>query len=184
MRITAILVGGGIVVLLLASLAYGLLRPTGSAASLVGRPAPDLTLRTFEGRDLRLADLRGQPLVVNFWASWCIPCREEAPALNAAARRYEGLVRFVGVDIQDSEPAARAYQAEVASPYPVGVAVSGSHRDFGVAAPPETFFLDRRGTVVSHVRGPLDQRRLELHIGQLLTQPERQALSSAQPARR
>lgn len=128
---------------------------------------PDLTITTLDGSALELAGLRGTPLVINFWASWCVPCRQEAPVLNAGAREYASRVQFVGVDIQDSDAAARAYQAEVASPYPVGPATKGSYLDWGVTKPPETFFVDRHGLVVSRILGSVDRQRLEVYISQL-----------------
>jgi len=87
--------------------------------------------------------------------------------LNAAATKYAGRVQFVGVDIQDSDGAARAFQAEFNSPYPVGPAISGSYLKWGVAAPPETFFIDRRGVVVSRFIGPLYMQALEIYLSQL-----------------
>lgn len=139
--------GGILVVVLLGGLGWGLIHPANKpVTSLVGQAAPELTTQTLDGRKLNLADLRGSPVVVNFWASWCVPCKQEAPVLSAAALRYSGRVYFIGVDIQDTEAAARAYQAEVQSPYPVGSAIRGSYRNWGVTAPPETFFSIDVGT--------------------------------------
>jgi cytochrome c biogenesis protein CcmG, thiol:disulfide interchange protein DsbE len=160
--------GVGTAAALFAALGWGLNQAASRAPkSVVGQVAPDLTIQRLEGGELKLSSLRGSPLVVNFWASWCVPCRREAPVLNAAAEEYSGRVKFLGVDIQDTDQAARAYQAEVRSPYPVGPAIRGSYRDWGVSAPPETFFLDRRGVVISKVLGPVDTKRLELYLGQL-----------------
>jgi cytochrome c biogenesis protein CcmG/thiol:disulfide interchange protein DsbE len=160
--------GGGFAVVLLAGLGWGLAHPANKPEkTLEGQVAPAFTMQTLDGRELALADLRGTPLVVNFWASWCVPCKQEAPVLSAAARHYSGRVQFLGVDIQDSDQAARAYQNEVQSPYPVGPAVRGSYRDWRVTAPPETFFLDRRGVVISKIVGPVDAKRLEIYMSQL-----------------
>lgn len=160
--------GGVLVVVLIAGLGWGLSHPANKPAkSLMGQVAPDLTMASLDGERVNLGDFRGRPLVVNFWASWCVPCKEEAPVLSAAARSYSGRVQFLGVDIQDTDQAARAYQAEAQSPYPVGPAVQGSYRQWGVTAPPETFFLDRRGAVISKVVGPVDAKRLEIYMSQL-----------------
>ena len=87
--------------------------------------------------------------------------------LNAAATRYGGRVQFIGVDIQDSDSAARAYQAEFQSPYPVGPATAGSYLEWGVTAPPETFFVNRSGVVISKFIGPLDAKVLDVYMSQL-----------------
>jgi cytochrome c biogenesis protein CcmG/thiol:disulfide interchange protein DsbE len=159
-------VGAGLTAtLLLASLAWGVFHPAQVPAStLVGRSAPELVIQPLNGSQVRLASLRGEPVVVNFWASWCVACRQEEAALSAAARSREGRVAFVGVDIQDSDPAARAFEAEVRRPYPVGPAISGSYLDFGVKAPPETFFIDARGTVVARFLGPLNSKTIDDYL--------------------
>lgn len=167
-RAVAWVVGIGVAGLLLVSLWWGLVHASNMAPqNLLGRGAPDITVAALDGRQLALSDFRGTPLVVNFWASWCVPCRQEAPVLNAAAREYEGRVQFLGVDIQDTDSGARAYQAEFMSPYPVGPAIKGGYRDWGVTAPPETFFIDRQGVVVSKIVGPVDSNRLKVYIGLL-----------------
>lgn len=154
---------------LLASLGWGLLHAAQQQpSSVVGSPVPDLTIRSLDGDLISLRALKGRPLVVNFWASWCVPCRQEAPVLAAAAQRMAGRAQFVGVDIQDSYAAARAYEAEIKSPYPVGPAIRGSYRDFGVTAPPETFFVDRHGIVEGRIIGPVDAQRMEVYMAEIL----------------
>ena len=160
--------GGAAAALLFGALGWGLLHPAQAPPpSIIGKNAPDLTIVTLDGRRVSVADFRGAPLVVNFWASWCVPCRQEAPALNAAAKKYAGRVKFLGVDIQDTDAAARAYQAEIQSPYPVGPTVEGTYRQWGVSAPPETFFVDPQGIVVSRYVGPLSEKVLEVYLSQL-----------------
>jgi cytochrome c biogenesis protein CcmG/thiol:disulfide interchange protein DsbE len=133
----------------------------------VGKSAPIIIIASLDGSEVRVPSLKGTPMVVNFWASWCVPCKQEAPVLNAATRDYAGRVQFAGVDIQDSDSAARAYQAEVQSPYPVGPSIVGSYLQWGVTAPPETFFVDAHGVVISKIVGPVDRQRLEAHISRL-----------------
>lgn len=160
--------GGALAAFLLVSLGWAMTHPVGIVPrGIVGQVVPATTILTLDGKQLALSDLRGTPLVVNFWASWCVPCRQEAPVLNAAATKYAGRVQFVGVDIQDSDSAARAFQAEFNSPYPVGPAISGSYLKWGVAAPPETFFIDRGGMVISKFIGPLSTQVLEVYLSQL-----------------
>jgi cytochrome c biogenesis protein CcmG, thiol:disulfide interchange protein DsbE len=143
--------------LLLGALAWGLAHPAnGPGDQVLGQRAPDLVVQSLDGGQVRLSDLRGRPVVLNFWASWCVPCRQEEGALKAAAERWRGSVGFLGVNVQDSPQAARAYQAEVRYPYPVGQAVPGVPAAYAVKAPPETFFIDGRGVVVARFLGPLD----------------------------
>lgn len=169
-RATAAWFAGVLVVgMIFAALWWGLVHAgQQQPASLIGQPAPDLTIQSLDGKVMSLRALKATPLVVNFWASWCVPCRQEAPVLDAAARRTSGQVQFLGVDIQDTDSAARAYEADVKSPYPVGPAIRGSYRDFGVTAPPETFFIDRHGIVQGRVIGPIDSRRMDIQLSQIV----------------
>ncbi|MGH7904225.1 MAG: TlpA family protein disulfide reductase [Candidatus Dormibacteraceae bacterium] len=141
--------------------------PPLSSVSMVGRPAADFTLRTLDGRAVRLSDLRGRPVVLNFWASWCSGCREEAATLQAGAASGAGGVQFLGIDIQDSVAAARSYESEVKDPYPVGTVVSGDLSPYQVTSPPQTFFIDARGLIVAHFIGPLSRPLLAMYMGRL-----------------
>jgi len=168
LRVVGWSAGAAVAALLLGASGWGMLRATSaSPGSLVGKPAPSMTIASLSGPSLSLSSLKDMPLVVNFWASWCVPCRQEAPVLNAAARQYSGRVQFVGVDIQDSDSAARSYPAEVQSPYPVGPTTSGDYREWRVAAPPEPFFVNRQGVIISKIVGPVDAARLEVYLSQL-----------------
>ena len=153
--------------LVISSMTWGLVRATQKAPhDVAGQPAPDLAIRSLQdGREIRLADQRGTPLVLNFWASWCVSCREEAPVLNAAARQYEGRVLFLGADIKDGDRPARAYMAELQVPYVAGPIARGNEHDYGVTAPPETYFIDRQARIVARVTGAIDARRLQLYLG-------------------
>jgi cytochrome c biogenesis protein CcmG/thiol:disulfide interchange protein DsbE len=162
------LAGGVLAVVLLASLAWGLGHPAEQApASLVGRTAPELAIQAVGGSKVALADLRGKPVVLNFWASWCPPCREEDPALKSAAAAADGRVHFVGVNIQDTAAAAVSYATEQRPPYPVGPLVFGRYQDYGVTVPPETFFIDSDGKVAARFVGPLDVATLDVYIAML-----------------
>lgn len=154
---------------LTASLGWGLVHAAKQSTSVVGSRVPDLTVRSLDGDVISLRGLTGTPMVVNFWASWCVPCRQEAPVLAAAARSTAGRVEFIGVDMQDTDAAAHSYETDIQSPYPVGPAVQGSYHDFGVTAPPETFYIDRRGTVVSRIIGPVDKQRMDVYMSQIST---------------
>ena len=119
--------------------------------------APDFTFTTFEGETISLADLKGKGVVVNFWASWCDPCRDEAALLEDAWRREQdnGIV-FIGLDYLDQEPAAKAYLAEFGITYPNGPDLqSQAARRYGIKGVPETYFVNPEGEIVQAVIGPI-----------------------------
>jgi cytochrome c biogenesis protein CcmG/thiol:disulfide interchange protein DsbE len=141
---------------LLIILAAGLLRSQQGSVN-VGQRIPDFTLTTFDGQTIRSADLRGKVLVINFWASWCKPCEQEAADLEAAWRFYQGSgkVIFLGVDYVDTEPEARAYLEKFSITYPngpdLGTRISQAFRIRGV---PETYIVDQQGILQFVQIGP------------------------------
>lgn len=111
--------------------------------------APAVTLPAFSGPPVALAALRGHPIVLNIWASWCVPCREEAPLLEQVWKAYRsrGLI-VLGVDTQDLESPARAFLTRYAITYPNGRDPDGSvSRTFGATGVPETFFISADGRI-------------------------------------
>lgn len=148
--------------------------PSLVTSPLIGKPVPDLTLAPLyeEESPLRLSDLRGDIVVINFWASWCLACREEHPALLQAAAAYADLgVTFVGVDYQDSVPEAVRYLEEMGrSPETIYVfdGDSAAGFAFGVRGVPETFFVDRQGTVVGKVSGAVNYPLLAATIDNII----------------
>lgn len=119
--------------------------------------APPFTFTTFEGETISLADLRGKGVVLNFWASWCDPCRAEAELLELTWQQEKdrGIV-FIGLDYLDQEPAAKAYLAEYQISYPNGPDLqSDAARRFGIKGVPETFFIDPEGKIAHMVIGPI-----------------------------
>jgi cytochrome c biogenesis protein CcmG/thiol:disulfide interchange protein DsbE len=135
---------------LIALFAYGFSRdPRYISSPLVGRPAPDFQLTLLNGKKLALADLKGRVVVLNFWASWCLPCREEAAGLEESWRKSRGReVLFLGVSIQDREENAVAFTREFDVTYPLGRDLSGKISiDYGVWGIPETFFIDTLGRI-------------------------------------
>jgi cytochrome c biogenesis protein CcmG, thiol:disulfide interchange protein DsbE len=132
---------------------YALMR-SGSQAT-VGDTAPEFELPTLSGDTLSSADLKGHPVVINFWASWCLPCREEAPLLERTWRQYrdEG-VMFLGVNIKDAESDAKAFVEEFDITYPVVRDLDQElTRSFGVRGLPETFFVDHEWRFVGTESG-------------------------------
>ncbi|MGH3338804.1 MAG: TlpA family protein disulfide reductase, partial [Propionibacteriaceae bacterium] len=109
-----------------------------------------------------LRELRGWPVVLNFWASWCSPCKAEAPRLNAAAREHMGEVVLLGVDVQDFESDARRFSERYQTNY-VSVRDGGdsTYSAYGLTGLPETYFLDRSGRVVEHIVGEVSSGELE-----------------------
>jgi cytochrome c biogenesis protein CcmG/thiol:disulfide interchange protein DsbE len=133
-----------------------------SGVTMVDRPAPDFTLTTFEGKTISLKDLRGKPIIINFWASWCPPCRIEAPLLERTWRAYKnrGLI-FLGVNIQDRKEDALSYMREFDITYPNGPDPTGEIAiDYGVSGLPVTFFVSRKGEVVRRWVGAIERNAL------------------------
>ena len=139
--------------------------PTLVDSPLIGQDAPDLTLPDLEGSGaVSLSELRGQIVVVNFWASWCVPCRNEHPVLVAANDAYRDAgVTFVGVDFQDQQDSAVAFLDELGRGEGYRYVTDPDSRaavEFGVYGVPETYFIDRTGTIVAKITGESDSRLL------------------------
>jgi cytochrome c biogenesis protein CcmG/thiol:disulfide interchange protein DsbE len=170
-RIIALVVGL-VIVALLGLMIWGIgKRAAGTTGNVPvpTRPAPAFTLPLFEGGQFDLAANKGKPVLVNFWASWCIPCEEEAPALEAMSKAYKDRVVFVGVNVQDTDPLARGFLKRFNVTYPNGRDASGTIAvDYGMSGVPETYFVDRSGQLVRKWQGPLDEPRLRQFLDDLL----------------
>lgn len=132
--------------------------------------APDFTLTTFEGEQVRLSDLRGKVVVVNFWASWCGPCRVEAPDLQRIHERYQDRgVEVIGVAYTDTEKNSLAFIDEFNMTYTngpdLGTRISARYNIQGV---PETFVVDQAGNIVKFIYAPTSEAELSAIIDQLL----------------
>jgi cytochrome c biogenesis protein CcmG/thiol:disulfide interchange protein DsbE len=167
------LAGLAVAIALVASLfGFGLGRdPNVLTPVIVGKAAPAFAATTLDGEQtIRLSDLRGQVVVLNFWASWCVDCRVEQPALSRAWSRYRDHgVLVLGVSFADAVPAAQAFASENAMDWPL-VTDPGSRTAiaYGVAGVPETFLIGPDGTVRGKTAGPLAYGVLSNQIAGLL----------------
>ena len=153
---------------LMLSLAWGLQHAALANPPILGKTAPRLAIETQHGDQVRVWQLQGKPVVVNFWASWCTTCVEELGVLsNASAAHPE--VSFVGADNQDTASGFTSFEQRHPHPYPAGPIVVGSYQSYGVAGLPVTFFIDAQGLVVASFSGPLDATTLDHYIALIAT---------------
>jgi cytochrome c biogenesis protein CcmG/thiol:disulfide interchange protein DsbE len=129
---------------------------------LIGKPAPAFTFTGLDGTTVTNADLAGRPYVVNFWASWCGPCRQEHGSLRAFWERYRDKgVALLGVLYNDSPGAARAFQQELGGDWPLFEENELATVNFGVRGPPETYVVDQNGIIVDKFTGRVGPGQLE-----------------------
>ena len=143
------------------------------AGQVSSGPAPDFALNLFDGGTFRLSDQRGKVVMVDFWASWCVPCRDEAPLVEALWKAYAGQdVVFVGVAYADTDNDSRAFLKTFAITYPngpdLGTRISQAYRIQGV---PEKYFVDKCGQLRHVVIGPVPEAQLRQAIEALLAEP-------------
>jgi cytochrome c biogenesis protein CcmG, thiol:disulfide interchange protein DsbE len=135
----------------------------------VGRPAPRVELPGLQGGRVRLADLRGRPAVVNFWASWCLPCVAEMPEFERVHRRLGDRVAFLGVNQRDQHQAAEGLARTTGVTYPLAVDPAGRSFDaFGGRGMPTTVFIRADGTVAEVFAGQLDEQLLRQRLRSVL----------------
>ncbi len=177
-RIAVFLAVGLACVGLLALLGSQILVPAQSQTNagispLIGHPAPDFTLAALSSQStpaVHLASLKGKPVMLDFWASWCVPCQHEAPLLQATWQRVQsqGIV-FLGIDFQDDHTQGLNFLHTYGITYPNVVDDSGSTAiNYGLTGVPETFFLNRQGVIVSKVIGELTQQTIQSNLQGIL----------------
>jgi cytochrome c biogenesis protein CcmG, thiol:disulfide interchange protein DsbE len=126
--------------------------------ALKGKPAPDFKLTPILGGEpIGLAALKGKPIVMNFWATWCVPCKYEHPILEEAHRQFQSDAHFLGVLFEDTPERAKTFLAQNRSSYAQLVdPLSRTAVDYGIAGVPETYFIDKNGIIVYKHVGPVD----------------------------
>jgi cytochrome c biogenesis protein CcmG, thiol:disulfide interchange protein DsbE len=146
-------------------LGFGLLSK-GEAKIAVGDPVPDKVLPVLGGSGQgSIADYRGRWVLVNLWASWCIPCRQEAPVLDRFAQRYRKRVSVLGIDVQDNSDDALAFLHDYRVRYPQLRSVGDERSSaFGSTGVPENFLVNPRGRLALIWRGPVDRSFLEKDV--------------------
>jgi len=142
-----------------------------------GFTAPDFTLKLLDGGEVTLSELRGKVVLVNFWASWCPPCREEMPAIESVYGSYKdlGLV-VIGANLtaQDSEQEAASFAKEVGVTFPIALDTDNMVGNFyRVTALPTSFFIDRKGVIRSViVGGPMSEAVIQSKVEELLREDQ------------
>lgn len=142
----------------------------GSGLAAIGSPAPDFQLQTLKGNDVSLADYAGNVVVINFWATWCPPCRAEMPGIQAVyeAHKAEGLV-VLAVNAQEDHDTINAFITESGFTFPVIPDLYGQAiRAYGVRSFPSTFVLDRNGNIDTIHQGQITPEDLETIVRPLL----------------
>lgn len=141
-----------------------------TAAAQAPTPAPQFSVRTMDGKWMRMSDLRGRPLVLDFWATWCAPCKTSMPHMSAIQSRYRnrGLV-VLGFSMDDADPqTVRRFADRLGLTFRVAMADDKLLDAYGpIRALPTTIFIDRRGQIVRRVVGFLDAETMESYVREL-----------------
>ena len=141
-------------------------------ATANAEPAPEVDLKALDGKPVKVSDLRGQVVLLNFWATWCVPCRSEIPSLNAMQRDLGGRgFRVLGVTTYDSADLVRDYQKDVKQEYTVATGDDGVANKYAVGTLPTTFIIDRQGRIRHKIIGERSRAQFEALITPLLDEP-------------
>lgn len=137
-----------------------------------GTPAPDITVLNSDGEEVKLSDFFGKPIVLNFWASWCPPCKAELPDFDKACKAYEGKVTFLMINLTDGQretvEVAKSFIEDKGYTFPVyfDTKYEASYK-YGLSSIPQTFFLNENGEVVAQATGMITAAQLEQGIGMI-----------------
>jgi cytochrome c biogenesis protein CcmG/thiol:disulfide interchange protein DsbE len=171
MNRTVLIIGLLIIAAIVAILFVGLGKdPQAIASPLIGRPAPDFALKAVgTGETIDLAQYRGKPVIVNFWATWCHPCWDEHPVLTQTSQVLGNQVQFLGVVFQDDESRIKSFLQQRGWAYPTLVDQAGKTAiAYGVGGVPETYFLDKNGTIVAKFAGPMSADDIQTNLQKAL----------------
>jgi len=153
---------------------YGLFfasNPKEIPSAQIGLKAKPFTVTTFDGKKISLDNFIGKPVIVNFWASWCISCRQEAHILEAAHQKFtpKGAV-FIGIAINDTREASLAFIKRYGKTYLLAPddKLGSISLDYGVTAVPETFFIDKNGIIINKILGATGRATLEEFLNEQL----------------
>lgn len=142
--------------------------PKSSAESK--EPAPNFTLKIVKGKDFHLSDYKGKPILINFFASWCLPCREEMPVLEKIVHEYEpkGVV-FLGIAVDDTEAKIKDFIARYGVTFPVGLDKTATiQKSFGIYGIPTTYFINKQGVINYSHSGSVTEELLHHELDKLL----------------
>ena len=169
-RWVALSIGGLLVVGL--GVVFGLQLDEGAQRAespLLGKAAPEFDLPGLDGGRVRLSDHPGRVIVVNFWASWCVPCRDEAPRLESFAQQHAADATVIGIVWNDTRAAARAFRAEFALTFPQAIdSQSRTGIEYGVRGVPETYVINSEGVVMAKVVGAVGPTTLDELVADVL----------------
>lgn len=173
-RKLAIFLGIFIIIALLITMGYGLFfasDPNEIPSAQIGKVAKQFTLTTFDGKEISLAQFRGSPVILNFWASWCISCRHEARIVEKAHQKYTPLgAVFIGIAINDKREASLEFIRRYQKTYNLAPDdLTGTiSLDYGVTAVPETFLIDKNGQIYDKVLGAITKKTITDFLDQQL----------------
>jgi cytochrome c biogenesis protein CcmG, thiol:disulfide interchange protein DsbE len=136
---------------------------------MIDKPAPQFVLKDLNsGQRVSLEQFKGRPLLINFWATWCGPCRQEHPVISWGFENFNDKVTFLGVVYEDTEESAKKFLVENPTGYPQMLDANGSMAvDYGVTGVPETYFVDKAGIIRGKWAQPIDPQRLQNCINEL-----------------
>ena len=147
-----------VIIIILAILGYALFgdRDLTKVSPLIGKEAPGFTIKLYDGKRISSEELKGKTVLLNFWASWCMPCRQEAPALEEAWQKYKDRdVVFLGVNVWDDHENAMTYMKKFGGEYPHGIDPEEEIQvNFGIGGVPETYFINPEGELAYVKKGP------------------------------